>query len=56
MMIVNQTADQTVNHIHHLHHVNLTLQGVPPIIGAVGATPHQVVVLVSAGADTQKIH
>ena len=56
MMIVNQKADQTVNHFHHLLRVNHTLRGVPLIIGAVGATPHQVVVLVSAGADTQKIH
>ena len=56
MMIVNQKADQTVNHFHHLLRVNHTLRGVPLIIGAVGATPHQVVVLVSAGADIQKIH
>ena len=56
MMIANQTVDQTVNQFHHLHHVNHTLRGAPPTIGAVGATPHQVVVLVSAGADTQKIH
>ena len=56
MMIANQTVDQTVNQFHHLHHVNHTLLGVPPIIGAVGAIPHQAVVLVSAGADIQKIH
>ena len=54
-MIVNQTADQIVNRIHHLHLVNLILRGVPLTIGAVEATPHQVVALVSAEADTQKI-
>ena len=56
MMIVNQTVDQIVNQLHHLHHINHTLRGVPPTIGAVGATPHRAVVLVSAGADIQKIH
>ena len=54
-MIVNQIADQTVNHIHHLHLANHTLREVPQTIGAVEAIPHRVVVLVLAGADTQKI-
>jgi len=54
-MIVNQIADLTVAHIHHLHPVNHTLRGVPPTIGVVGVTPHRVVVLVSVGVDTQKI-
>ena len=55
-MKVNQTADQTVNLIHHLHPINHILLGVPPSTEAVGATPLPVVVLVSAVAGTQKIH